>query len=815
MNAFASIEHSITGRGVSIGSALGNDLILAHKSVAAKHAVIRHTRRGCYVRDLGSDGGTFLNGRRIEREEPLHAGDELRFGAARFAMVGGSQPTSRLIRYVGAGLGLLVLAGAGYLAVNFVSNWENLEQLASTSTSRAKPSAGVNPNPVVVIPPAAHPNPPPPNANATSAPEAAPAAWLAAINEYRAGVKLPPVAEDPKLSDADRKHAMYVVKNYEDKVSVGHLLGAELHDEDKGNAWFTPEGHDAGALSDINQLWGYTSPPSPMWALDSWMSGPFHRLWILNPRLHRVGYGEFCEKKYCVAALDLGSGATRSDGASTLPAPIEFPGDKSITTLNSFAGEWPTPLTGCAGFAFPAGLPATIAFGAMVDAKLSEYQITRDGHGVESCGIDEDTYQNPVSAEQERGRAILHEQGAAMIIPRYPLRPGRYSVTATVNDHAYEWSFTVAGTKGEPPPHEEAATTPSADGKASKPSPKDDFEAALRAGYERAVKPDSESREEYERDIKQQQLAAASSKALAASKIREFQRRGESAFPDGPGAVAPIGTTQWLTELNRDRAAVELPSVTEDPTMSDGDLKHAKYVAMNYPSRAEVGADMHSEEPSKPWYSPEGMAAAGQSNVAPYWYDPSRLPPPSTPPLVFINVWLAAPFHRPSLLYPQLHKIGFGEFCQDRACAAALNASESVRPVPSPVPFEQAVLFPPQKYPVALTELQAEWPNPATGCPGYTFPVGLPITIQLGTNIDAKLSSYAVTQAAQPVETCGFDSTTYVNPIPADQERARSVLHWNGEVVIVPRKPLTRGATYEVSVTVNDHPYEWSFTVSK
>jgi hypothetical protein len=37
----------------------------------------------------------------------------------------------------------------------------------------------------------------------------------------------------------------------------------------------------------------------------------------------------------------------------------------------------------------------------------------------------------------------------------------------------------------------------------------------------------------------------------------------------------------------------------------------------------------------------------------------------------------------------------------------------------------------------------------------------------------------------------------------------------NGEVVIIPRKALTPGAIYEVSATVNDQPYNWSFTVSR
>ena len=379
--------------------------------------MIRQTLGNYFIRDLGSASGTFLNGRRIESEQPLRPGDELRFGAARFAMVAEKKPARPLLKYFGGALGLILFASAGYLAAEFVGNWENLEKLtpAPKETSRV---------------------------SSHEASGAAPA-WLAAINEYRAAVSLPAVAEDPKLSDADRKHAMYVVKNYEDKVGVGRLIGAGMHDEEKGNPWYTPEGQAAGAQSDVNQLWGDEHAPSPTWVVNNWMSGPFHRLWILNPRLHRVGYGEFCEKKYCVAALDLGSGAEPPHGASPLASPIEFPARQIHHHAELVAGEWPTPLTSCASFSFPVGLPVTIQLGTMVDAKLGEYQITHDGHGVESCGIDATTYQNPVNAEQERGRSILHEFGAAMIIPRNPLSPGHYAVSATVNNYPYQWSFTV------------------------------------------------------------------------------------------------------------------------------------------------------------------------------------------------------------------------------------------------------------------------------------------------------------------------------------------------------------------------------------
>ena len=182
--------------------------------------------------------------------------------------------------------------------------------------------------------------------------------------------------------------------------------------------------------------------------------------------------------------------------------------------------------------------------------------------------------------------------------------------------------------------------------------------------------------------------------------------------------------------------------------------------------------------------------------------------------LHFINGWLSGPFHRPRMLDPRVHKVGFGEVCEGLACAAGLDAPEARRPS-APQTFAHPVLFPPPKYPIALIELATEWPDPTTACPGYPFPVGIPITIELGIHADAKLSAYALKENSHPVEACGYDWSTYVNPNPDDQKRARDIMHSNGEVVIVPRKPLERGATYAVSATVNGQPFNWSFTVSK
>jgi len=450
LNAFSSIEYRLERSRIRIGSGAGNDLVLEHKSVSAKHALIRKSFGRYFIKDLGSTNGTFVNEHRIDGATAIRGSDELRLGAVRFVVVGGVIRDSKSTKYVNAVVAMLILIGIGYLSFDFVTNWENLEKLASTSVPIATARFASNATPLARATTASNePFEPIPS---VAEPRATPAgevpSWLRTLNEYRVAVNLPPVVEDPKLSDADRKHATYIVKNYADRVSAGHLIGAELHEEVKGNPWYTPEGHDAGAHSDVDQYWGRATPSSPSWALDDWMVGPFHRLWILNPGLHRVGYGETCDKKYCIAALDLGDGADPIHGAIPLASPIEFPPDSSTTAFASFAAEWPTPLTACPGYAFPAGTPVTIQLGIMVEANLADYSITREGHAVEACGIDATTYQNPVASEQERGRAILRESGAAIIIPRYPLRPGApYAVNAMLNNRSYQWSFIVTGSR--------------------------------------------------------------------------------------------------------------------------------------------------------------------------------------------------------------------------------------------------------------------------------------------------------------------------------------------------------------------------------
>ena len=798
LNAFASIEHRLVARRTTIGSAAANDLIVAHKSVSGKHAQISCRSGRHFIKDLASTNGTFINGRRIEGTQPLNPGDEIRFGAARFAMVGGKRHARPLQRYATIAAALLAIAALGYLAFDFIGNWENLEQLAATKSSTA-PSAAATANSIST----------PASVTAGSI-----APWLAAINELRASVKLPPVIEDPKLSAGDLNHAKYLVKNYADRVGPGHLVGAEMHDEDKGNSWYSPEGATAGAHSDVNQSWGNESPPSARWAVNNWIAGPFHRLWILNPRLHRVGYGEFCEKKYCVAALNLGDGSDPPDGPEPLATPIEYPNHNSPTSIISFAGEWPNPLTSCPNIEGQAGMPATIQLGSMVDAKLADYSITRDGHGVESCAIDATNYQNPIAAEQTRGRAILHELGAAVIIPKLPLKPGgHYTVTATLNNHAYQWTFDVMGPQFFGPSSEAspieavpiivATPLPTASPSPS-PSPTNEAPSA------RPTPSRASRRARRKTPIVRRE---SPSEIPLAKTTASFPKAGTTETP--AEAKDASGAPLWLREINRYRVELGLAPVVDDPLLTAGDRDHATYLTKNFiealPPR-NIDASAHTEVPGNQWYTPAGYEAASHSDVADFAFPMPRLPLPS--PLWALDSWMEGVFHRLPLLSPILHRVGYGEFCEERGCAAAIDVTGAWQSFSYPVPFAQPIEFPPPNSSVAMRSLQGEWPDPTTACPGFRMPVGLPISLELGYEVAAKLSTYSISNRGKPIDACGYDSGTYTNARTSDQDRARTILRNYGATVILPREALEVGV-YEVSATVNDHRYDWSFTVTR
>ena len=64
------------------------------------------------------------------------------------------------------------------------------------------------------------------------------------------------------------------------------------------------------------------------------------------------------------------------------------------------------------------------------------------------------------------------------------------------------------------------------------------------------------------------------------------------------------------------------------------------------------------------------------------------------------------------------------------------------------------------------------------------------------------------------LESCILDETTYTNPDTYQQYLGKVILDARDAIVIIPRQPLTPGATYRVSITVNGQTHSWSFSVS-
>ena len=69
---------------VTIGRAATNEVDLSADTKASRlHAALERLPAGWCIRDLSSRNGTFVNGVRVDRDRPLHPGDEIQVGNTR------------------------------------------------------------------------------------------------------------------------------------------------------------------------------------------------------------------------------------------------------------------------------------------------------------------------------------------------------------------------------------------------------------------------------------------------------------------------------------------------------------------------------------------------------------------------------------------------------------------------------------------------------------------------------------------------------------------------------------------------------------
>ena len=450
LGELAAREHPLGALDVSVGADRENDLVIAHPTVSRRHAVLGYHAGGYTIADLQSTNGTFVNGRRVRQPAPLRPGDEVAFGAAKFTMVSGTAAvgvplkarSSEHRKLAAAAAGIIALALVGFIVTRYALSFGHRGAVPATPASPL-PATGAAEVAGVETPPT--PEPPP---EATAAETYSPL-WLRHLNDFRASAGLAPVESDSRLSDGDRKHATYIMKNFISQMLTGEL-GAEAHTEEPSRPFFTPEGAEAARTSDVAERGGKGPVPDPQgWAITGWIVAPFHRLFILSPLLRDVGFGADCDEHNCVALLNVLSG---SDPLPRYPRPMAHPifyppdGGSIPADMGELGTEWPTPISGCDGYAFPVGIPLTVQLGPAVDAELDSFSFSRDdGAQLPACGFDANSYRNPGEDERRRVVSNLRGQGAIVIVPRAPLQPGaRYDALVTINGTDYKWSFEVA-----------------------------------------------------------------------------------------------------------------------------------------------------------------------------------------------------------------------------------------------------------------------------------------------------------------------------------------------------------------------------------
>lgn len=65
---------------LSVGRDSSNDIVIEHRLASRRHARFEKDDAGCYVHDLESTNGTFINGEKIEGARLLHNNDEVWIG---------------------------------------------------------------------------------------------------------------------------------------------------------------------------------------------------------------------------------------------------------------------------------------------------------------------------------------------------------------------------------------------------------------------------------------------------------------------------------------------------------------------------------------------------------------------------------------------------------------------------------------------------------------------------------------------------------------------------------------------------------------
>ena len=282
--------------------------------------------------------------------------------------------------------------------------------------------------------------------------------------------------------------------------------------------------------------------------------------------------------------------------------------------------------------------------------------------------------------------------------------------------------------------------------------------------------------------------------------------------PPGPQPVPD----DWLGAVNYYRALAAVPPVTEleyvtwwqdlgdQVPAGDACRKHARYMV-------KTDAGGHYEDPSSPWYTPEGERAGRSSNVG-VSADMGRTD------AVGIGRFASAPFHALNWIGPLVTQVAFGSYRENTGTFKAgfvlmphYQTGEQRYPDSVHLPLQYPTNG---AYTTLLQYGGGENPDPLTACPGYSPPSGPPIMIMFGNRHFThhwlrEVLAHSFSENGQPVEHCLFYGDTYTHPDPYWRDDVRGLLRNSETAVLMPRRPLIPGAGYTVSISVLLLPYPY------
>lgn len=80
----------------SIGRSRGSDICVNDPAVSREHCVLLRRQEGWLVSDIGSKGGTYVNGKRIRKRTQVHVDDEIKVGSTSFILKRGDEFQDRI-----------------------------------------------------------------------------------------------------------------------------------------------------------------------------------------------------------------------------------------------------------------------------------------------------------------------------------------------------------------------------------------------------------------------------------------------------------------------------------------------------------------------------------------------------------------------------------------------------------------------------------------------------------------------------------------------------------------------------------------------